>query len=74
MILTYKEIAKYAAQDCEGKKWKSCAKWPSLGCDDISEDFHETKEQAEAVCRMLERDGLGGEKCHFPLKTWTESI
>jgi hypothetical protein len=60
-------------------RWKSCAQWPdgllSFGYADhnnTTTDLHDTMEQAEAVCRMLEREGLGGERIHFPLKTWVE--
>lgn len=57
-------------------KYKSCAQWHPghvyYPVKDITTDIHDTKEQAEAVCRMLERDGLGGERIHFPIKTWVE--
>lgn len=59
------------------KKWRSCAKWEEghfYYCDDTTTDEHETKEQAEAVCKRLEKEGLGGERCHFPIKTWVERI
>jgi hypothetical protein len=58
------------------KKWKSIAEWdPCHGFyNNQTWDEHETKEQAEAVCRMLEKDGLGGERCHFPIRTWVEEI
>lgn len=26
------------------------------------------------LCAKLEREGLGGERCHFPVKTWVEPI
>lgn len=58
-------------------KYKSKAHWPAIvaACHgaSISEETHDTKEQAEAVCQMLERDGLGGDKQIFPVKTWVES-
>jgi len=58
-------------------KWKSCAEWPDghvTGTErkNITTDTHDTKSQAEAVCKLLEREGLGGERCHFPVKTWVE--
>jgi len=58
------------------KKWKSIAEWDSCHGfeNNITTDYHHTKEAAEAVCRMLERDGLGGEHRHFPVKTRTEEI
>jgi hypothetical protein len=64
------------------KAWRSNAEWPcglihnGVGGPpaNITEDGHDTKEQAEAVCRMLERDGFGGERVHFPIRTWVEPI
>ena len=58
------------------KKWKSIALWEHCHGfqDDTTTDTHETKEQAESVCRMLEKDGLGGERCHFPILTRVEPI
>jgi len=43
-------------------------------CDNQTTDTHETKKQAEAVCRMLEKDGLGGGRLWFPIKTKVEEI
>lgn len=54
------------------KKWKSFAKWPFNGS--TTSDGHDTKDQAVAVCRMLEKDGWGGEGEYFPSKTWIEKI
>ena len=57
-------------------KWTSNAQWPVLNTMEnrplleFSTDRHETKEQAEAVCAALRRDGLGGEGKTFPLRTW----
>jgi hypothetical protein len=60
------------------KKWKSCAEWdksiPGFHTCGVTEDEHETKEQAEAVCRMLKREGLGGEGRFYPIRTWVEEI
>ncbi len=58
------------------KKWKSVAKWDScLGfCDNTTTDTHHTKEEAESVCRLLRREGLGGNGTHFPLETKVEEI
>ncbi|MGD9156884.1 MAG: hypothetical protein PVG39_00625 [Desulfobacteraceae bacterium] len=58
------------------KNWKSCAKWdPCHGFyNDMTTDKHDTKEQAEEVLKLLRREGLGGERCHFPLETWVEPI
>lgn len=61
-------------------KYKSIAQWRKnevkhLGnTNNISEDTHDTKEQAEAVCRMLERDGFGGNGQIFPIRTWIEPV
>lgn len=62
-------------------QWRSCAKWPDgllafayPDHDNTTRDMHDSKEAAEAVCKMLERDGLGGERIHFPVKTWVERL
>lgn len=56
--------------------FRSCAEWPTglIYGDNTTMDRHDTKDQAEAVCKMLERNGLGGERCHFPVRTWTEEV
>ena len=56
------------------RRWRSCARWAHKhGFDrDLTTDLHDSKEQAVAVCDMLMRDGLGGEKIHFPFETWVE--
>ena len=61
--------------------WRSCAQWPdgllSFAYSDhnnTTTDRHDTKEQAEGVCHLLRRNGLGGERIHFPVRTWTEPI
>lgn len=61
--------------------WLSCAEWPnglvnnvSGEGENITKDRHDTKEQAEAVCSLLEVRGFGGERCHFPVRTWTEPV
>lgn len=53
-------------------KWKSIAEWESCHGfqDNLTVDTHDTESQARSVCRMLEKDGLGGEKIHFPLRTF----
>jgi len=58
-------------------KYKSVAYWPEgafcdvLGHDVplVSQDNHVSKESAEAVCSMLERQGYGLERKIFPTKT-----
>jgi hypothetical protein len=60
------------------KQYKSIAEWDYSICIDegneFTIDFHETEEQAQAVCKMLERDGYGGEGKIFPIETWVEKI
>jgi len=57
-------------------RFKSCAEWEAKHgfYENKTTDTHDTKEAAVSVCRGLERDGLGGEKIHFPLKTWVEEL
>jgi len=58
--------------------FSSNAKWPDSvmtgSSDNVTTDSHDTEEQAAAVCRMLKRDGFGGGRLVFPLKTWTEEV
>ncbi len=57
--------------------WRSVAVWPeSVGKppNNVSRDFHRTIEQATAVCDMLKRGGLGGERNVFPLLTYVEPV
>lgn len=62
------------------KPWTSFAEWPPGIVHNgkggppanITEDGHDTEEQAIGVCRALERDGFGGERCHFPVRVWWE--
>lgn len=58
-------------------KYLSFAEWPEGTCRNrfglpISQDTHETKEAAEGVCRLLEREGYSGQRQAFPIRTWTE--
>jgi len=61
------------------KEWTSNAEWPegqimqrrAMG---KTIDYHETESAAKAVCRMLKRDGLGGEGKIFPIRTWVDNI
>jgi len=54
-------------------KYKSCAQWNSAETGiEYSEDFHASPEAAESVCRMLKRQGFGGQGKFFPVRTWTE--
>jgi len=61
----------------EASKWRSCSRWPvTLGFleNQLTTDTHDTREQADAVCQMLKRDGLGGEGRIFPEETWIEEV
>lgn len=69
------------AATCSPSYWQSWAEWPDGLVNNISGegknntvDCHDTEEQAKAVCSMLERNGFGGERIHFPVKTWTVPI
>ena len=55
--------------------WLSVAEWPKGTIpylNDKTTDGHDTKEQAEGVCKQLKLKGWGGEGKVFPLKTYTE--
>jgi len=58
------------------KKWKSVAIWDTcLGFhENMTTDLHETSGQAEAVCRLLEKEGLGGEGRFYPISTRVEPV
>lgn len=61
-----------------GRRWLSIVLWP----DEVrtgripneSTDTHPTRSHAEAVCRGIERDGLGGLGKVFPISTRVEEI
>ena len=59
---------------------RSIAVWPdTISVGNVvgkneSSDEHNSPEEAYAVCRMLERDGFGGERKVFPLSTRVELI
>lgn len=58
---------------------KSVAIWPQDvygrgGVTSRTEDEHYSEEEAEGVCRLLERHGFGGGEEVFPLETWVEEI
>lgn len=52
-------------------KYRSVAEWPHCG---KTTDSHYSEESAEAVCRLLQREGYGGDRKIFPIKTYTEPI
>lgn len=56
--------------------WNSNAEWPVGTCSDttITTDTHQYKEQAQAVCDLLERMGFGGDGKVFPVRTWVEVV
>lgn len=58
------------------QRWQSNAEWdPVHGFpNNTTTDTHDTQEQADAVCRGLKREGLGGERIHFPVRTWSSPI
>lgn len=60
-------------------RYQSNALWPadvytSMYGDHISTDTHDTIEQARGVCAGLERHGFGGNRQHFPLRTWVSAV
>jgi hypothetical protein len=58
-------------------KFTSHAEWPPSELfisGNISVDLHPSREAAEAVCKMLQNNGLGGDRKIFPLRTWVEPI
>lgn len=56
----------------QGQDWQSNASWGAKHgfCNNITTDSHYTEGAAAAVCDKLELEGLGGERIHYPLKTW----
>lgn len=58
------------------KQWRSCAEWePVHGfLNNITTDDHYTEDAAKAVCKILDKEGLGGNGNDFPVRTWTEAI
>lgn len=59
---------------------RSIAVWPdtirvgNVAGKNESSDEHDSPEAAHAVCRILERDGFGGERKVFPISTRVEPI
>ena len=58
------------------KQWTSNAEWPDtipVQSDGtrITTDSHDTKEQAEGVCRLLKKEGWSFRGV-FPIRTWVE--
>lgn len=70
-------VERLAGKDYNGprKEYKSNAQWPldvyrGIDGSGISADDHYTREEAANVCRMLRRDGFGGQGIYFPLRVW----
>jgi len=66
----------YFVKTLEFVMWQSNAEYgPEHGFDNnTTTDTHQTREQAEGVCRLLQREGLGGERIHFPIHTWVSKV
>ena len=74
-----RETLPLGGASCSPLGFRSCAEWPPghiyfAERPNTTTDRHDTREQAEAVCEMLQARGLGGERIHFPVKTWIEEI
>ena len=59
------------------KRFKSCAEWPegvvsNSNGNNITKDEHRSRKEAEAVVRLLEKEGFGGDGEVFPKRTWVE--
>ena len=55
------------------RKWQSNAQWHRAVYSmdgGITTDTHDSKEEAEHVCRALASDGFGGMRIFFPIRTW----
>ena len=74
-LITDKEPSAQSPAAMAGSvRWKSFARWPHSDDTHMTVDKHDTKEQAEAVCKRLGEEGWGGEGKIFPIKTWVEEI
>lgn len=64
----------------KAQKARSIAVWPdtisvgNVAGKNESIDEHDSSEAAHAVCRMLKRDGFGGEGKVFPISTRVELV
>lgn len=61
------------------EKWQSNAEWPldvyrGMYGDGITSDTHRSRDEAQNVCLMLNRDGFGGQGKHFPKRTWVSEV
>ena len=68
--------ATFAAATGSGR-WRSNAQWPTgtvKYLNDVTEDTHGSKEEAEGVCRLLRENGFGGNRQVFPVRVWAEPV
>lgn len=76
--LTIKASPLYGAAPEADVPHKSIVVWPAeVSCgnaDNSSVDTHRSKEAAEAVCRGVMREGLGGEGKIFPISVQVEPV
>ena len=73
-------IGEVVEDEQEPIAWRSIAVWPDtirvgnvVGKNE-SDDTHDSKEQAEAVCKLLEKEGFGGNGHVFPISTRVEPV
>lgn len=55
----------------------SNAEWPDrtmFGSEQITTDRHYSKKEAAAEGELLRKNGFGGDRKVFPLRTWVEPI
>lgn len=60
-------------------KYTSNAQWSwgvyrGMDGSGITSDTHETRKEAEHICRALEREGFGGDPSKRPLRTWVSEV
>lgn len=59
---------------------RSHARWEegtvafSMDGSQITTDNHHSEESAKAVCKLLEKEGYGGDNKLFPIETWVTPI
>ena len=63
--------------DANGK-WTSNAEWPDtapiFNGTRVTTDIHADEQVALGVCRLLNKEGWGGERKIFPKRTWVEPV
>jgi len=45
-----------------------------FGPDQVTSDKHYSESEASGVCSLLHRNGFGGDRKVFPVRTWVEPI